>query len=379
MGEANPRVLLVSQRRLRPTVCRTSQNEYEDTIVQMDNVHLVAPPPIPRKFGEQGTLSGRIVGKLGMHIQHIPRPQTVPLNDNYDLLFVVIQHPTDLLILDGCPGWREKCRTAIVYLEELYPVELQYEKMLLPLKQFDYVVTNCYVTAQLMREKLGINAVFGALATDAIRFCPLPKNPQRVIDFLSVGRRSQMTHQALLDMARQRDFYYVYDTFSPKAVSSPSEHREMFATRAIRSRYFLANKPQVDNPSKTAGHEDVGMRYYEAIATGAVMVGEPPLKAAKWAEHFPYEDACIRLPWDSTDVMPFLDALDAQPERLERIRHANVMNSLTNHDWAHRWRDILELADLPKLPGLERRMDHLKELAGFVNHTLGPRRRSLVA
>jgi len=38
---------------------------------------------------------------------------------------------------------------------------------------------------------------------DTIFFCPYPDPPERFIDVLSIGRRSDTTHQALLRMAQE--------------------------------------------------------------------------------------------------------------------------------------------------------------------------------
>src|SRR3989442_4159287 len=50
------------------------------------------------------------------------------------------------------------------------------------------------------------------LAVDVLRFSPLPKPPPRSIDVCNIGRRSPVTHEALLRLARDRRIFYYYDT-----------------------------------------------------------------------------------------------------------------------------------------------------------------------
>ena len=149
----------------------------------------------------------------------------------YDLLFLIVQHPSDLNILHAYPSWRGHCRKAIVYIEELWTVELKHEKMLRPLEQFDHVLMNTADTVEPLGRLVGRPCDVAHVGVDAIRFCPLPNNAHRVIDFLSMGRRGETTHSALLKLARARDFYYEYDTVKAKHVLDTTDHRELLANR----------------------------------------------------------------------------------------------------------------------------------------------------
>ncbi|MDV2997032.1 MAG: hypothetical protein N4J56_006737 [Chroococcidiopsis sp. SAG 2025] len=44
---------------------------------------------------------------------------------------------------------------------------------------------------------------------DAIKFCPYPLERERSVDLYSVGRRSQVTHQALLELAENHSFLHI--------------------------------------------------------------------------------------------------------------------------------------------------------------------------
>ena len=375
---------MLSQRRLRPSVCRTSQNEYEDVITSIDAVEMLAPEPGGRRIaGPLRTVTDKIGRQLALDFVRRPIPQAIaprstPEHGPFDLFFMVVQHPSDLNILQALPDWRQLCAKAIVFIEELWVIDLKYEKMLRPLKQFDHVLIGTTETAEPLQQIIGKPCHPGHVGVDAIRFCPLPNSPVRTIDFLSMGRRSARTHAALMKMARSRDFYYEYDTIKAKYVLDTVEHRELLANRIKRSRYFLANRPKVDAEHQTARQEEMGMRFFEGAAGGAIMIGDRP-RTPYWDQLFDWPDACIDLPFDSEDIEDVLEGLEQQPERLARIRRDNVVNSLNRHDWAYRFQQILRLAGMNEHPNLHKRLQQLARLSNEASVEMSPAAASAVA
>ena len=65
-------------------------------------------------------------------------------------------------------------------------------------------------------------------------------------DVFSIGRHSARVHEALLQFAAARDLFYMYDTI-PAALLQPSsatQHRDLLANCAKRSRFFVAYEAQ---------------------------------------------------------------------------------------------------------------------------------------
>jgi hypothetical protein len=58
--------------------------------------------------------------------------------------------------------------------------------------------------------------------------------------------------------------------------------------------------------------------------------------------------------------------LEAQPQRLAQIRRNNVTNSLLRHDWAYRWRAILDYVGLSVTETLVEREAQLNSVASLV-------------
>jgi hypothetical protein len=146
----------------------------------------------------------------------------------------------------------------------------------------------------------------------------------------------------------------------------PAEHRQLLSNFVKRSRYFLAYPAKFDRPDETRGQEELGLRQFEGAAGGAVMLGSAP-QCEAYHRNFDWPDAII--PLSSTtpsEVGKLIAELDAQPDRVARIRRDNVANSLLRHDWVYRWRQMLEIIGLPPSEGMMLREADLKHLAGMV-------------
>jgi hypothetical protein len=203
---------------------------------------------------------------------------------------------------------------------------------------------------------------------DTIQFCPYPNPPVRSIDVYSMGRKSLVTHKALLKMAEGRQIFYIYDTFARMRTSVPKEHRNLLANIAKRSRYFIANAPKIDRQLEINGQCEISYRFLEGAASGTVMIGEPRGNDA-FKEHFDWPDAVIHVPYNTADIAKILEDLDSQPDRLKEIRKNNVVQCLLRHDWLYRWRAILELVGLKPKPALVAREERLKKLAIEIKKT----------
>jgi hypothetical protein len=183
-----------------------------------------------------------------------------------------------------------------------------------------------------------------------------------------MGRKSLVTHQALLKMAEQRKIFYIYDTSENMKTSLPRDHRILVANIAKRSRYFIANTPKIDRPFETHEQGEISYRFFEGAASGTIMIGEIG-ECEAFKKHFDWPNAVFLLPYNAENIAEILAELDSQPKRLEAIRKNNVVQCLLRHDWVYRWRDILSIAGLEPKPVLLARENHLKQLAKIVKET----------
>src|ERR1700738_1115668 len=200
------------------------------------------------------------------------------------------------------------------------------------LADFDHLFLGVRHPTQEVARIVGRPCTYLPLAVDVLRFAPYPHAPPRAIDVCNIGRRSPVTHAALLRLARERRIFYYYDTVRASGeggkqmtfrVNHASEHRPLLARQLQRSRYYLANRARVNEPEIIEGKEEISSRFYEGVAAGTGLLGEAP-RGAAFRKQFGWQDAVIRLPFDSPDAGEILEALDADPQRIERIRRENV-------------------------------------------------------
>jgi hypothetical protein len=204
-----------------------------------------------------------------------------------------------------------------------------------------------------------------------LRFAPHSLDAPRPIDVCNIGRRSPITHQALLDDAERRDGFYYYDTVAASGadlrqrtfrVDSPHEHRGMLATILKHSSYYIANRSFVNKPEFTSGREEISARFYEGAAAGTVMIGEAPRTDA-FRSQFDWPDAVIHLPFDSPDVGRILAGLNADPARLLAARCNNVREAALRHDWLYRIRTVFEALGLAPTAAMGAREERLRQIA----------------
>jgi hypothetical protein len=358
----NPRILIFSQRNIfKKALFRCAHYEFENIISQIDSVELLAPQL------DLSTRRHAIAKRIAFHapIALNPGIQRIPPKAHYDLFVAVCGAPADLLMVNAVGNWREACETSICLIDELWVREMAgHRHFLRILEKFDVVMLYYSQSVQALGERIQRRCVFLAPGIDTALFSPYPATPKRVVDVYSIGRRSETTHQALLKMASEDGLFYLHDSIAGDQAIDPSQHRALFANVAKRSRYFLVNPGLIDRPDKRGNQIEIGNRYFEGTAAGAILVGERP-NNQEFDKLFDWPDVVIPLPYNSSDVN-LIRELDQQPERQDRIRRTNAAQALLRHDWVYRWETILKTAGLEPMPGLLERKEHLRTMAAAV-------------
>jgi hypothetical protein len=365
---SSPRVLVASRRSIQPHVSWSSAYEFEDTVAAIDDVDLCVPETIEVSSSGlvQDALS-RVWDATGVTIQRRQRRRKVRLDGDYDLFFARIMTPYFFDHIDAIEGWREKCRIKVCWMEEVWQSMLEYEEWYKVLRDFDYIFVGRVDAAPTLSKIIDRPCTYLSFGVDALRFCPYPDSPTRSIDFYAMGRRSPVMHEALLDHARSHpNFMYLYDSVLKGNFSNgPEQHRELTANITKRTRYFLADRAKVDEPSVIRGDQVFGPRFFEGAAGGAILIGEPP-DCPVFREDFDWPDAVVPLRYGSSAILDLLAELDADPMRTERARRANVIHSLRRHDWLYRWQTILDTVGLEPTSAFSDRLDNLRRRADAV-------------
>ncbi|WP_235624154.1 glycosyltransferase family 1 protein [Mycolicibacterium goodii] len=382
---ANARVLCLSHRDIAPVISRCGMYEFEDVVGAIDAVDIVAPADAPdpaeadgsvhsavRTFARLGVKAGRrmqvkLEGATGRGGR---RRRPADIGGDYELLFVSAQSPLDIYNLGSMQMWRTTARTSICYVDELYARDIpRMGDLLKILRRFDHLFVSVRATVEPLERATGRPCHFLAPSTDALKFCPYPVEPERVIDFYAMGGSPPETHKALLRIAAASDWYYMYDVVTNCRVRSHEQHRSRLAELIKRSRFFLVTPVRWHDSERTGGEQEMGLRYFEGAAGGAVLIGVAPATAS-FTEYLGWEDSVIPLPLNSGDIAHVIAELEADPGRLDRISKTNVVNSLRRNDHVYRWAQILATAGLEETEAMADRRRQLEDRAASIEHVM---------
>jgi len=368
------RVLTFSMRRVATLVAYCTLYEFEDVIARETGADRVEPESVDGleflrkvyKVARAVTRSPALASRL------IPGFGALRLEKDYDLFLPVFNNPYELFALNAIPAWRDRSRFAACFISEVWQQFLP-EYLIETLARFDRIYLGVTQPIEAVARITGRPCAYLPLATDAVLFSPYPDPPPRGIDVCGIGRRSPLTHETLLALARDRGLFYYYDTVrAPDVVNSqrqttfnvsnPAEHRFLLANLLKRSRYFIANRARANEPEVTRGVEEIAGRFFEGAAAGAIMLGDPP-RTETFRALFDWPDVVLPVPVDAPGIGDTIAQLDADPVRTERIRRDGVVNSLLRHDWVHRLRAIFDAFGMAPTPGMLAREARLRGLA----------------
>lgn len=365
-GGHQPRICMFTTRNYARNAWRCGFYEGQDILSEIDCVDLLSLNPTRAhqwRASVQSDLIWHDITKkiVSMNLAY----RGIRLNTTYDLFIADVPRFRDLIQISAIRGWRDHCRTSVCCINELWAAHIpKIMPWLAVLKDFDHIVVGLKGTAAILSKALNRPCHFVPGGVDAIRFSPFPRCPERVIDIYSIGPIWDGLHRQLLGMASKYGLFYIYDTFraSDAQVKECAQHRNMFANFAKRSRYFIVAPAKAYQPDESKDQIEVGFRYFEGSAAGAILLGQIPHGEA-FDELFNWQDSVIEIKADGTDVEECLASLASQPERLQAISRRNAKHALLRHDWVYRWQQILDIASLPALPALDIRKEKLRALA----------------
>ena len=369
--DQSPRILVVSVRGYRFQAANCCIYEFEDLLTDCESTRLFVPQGEDSFVFNTARKIYRTAKYVGLSdksaAKYAPFNEELFLDQEYDLLFAVLDNPWQMHLLESIKGWREKCHKKACFIAEMWEPDLDNWRLAKePWEDFDHIFLGVTRCIEGLRKQIKPPITYIPPAVDTLRFSGYPNPPQRFINVSYVGRRAPAIHDALVNRATQDNFFYYYDTVRGKLeIGNPKEHRLLLAGLFQRTRYNITNYAKFNEAAETGGTQEIGYRFFEGAAAGTVMVGMPPSGDA-FPRYFDWEDAMIKVDLSGTDVVEAIAELDAQPERLERISRTNVANCLLKHDWAYRWRDMLEALDLEPSIKMTNREKRLQEIAAGI-------------
>jgi len=367
MNWRKPRICVLTARGFSHNAFMSGAYEAQDILLDIDDAELIYLKP-GRAYQLRQSTHARLVWHDFTRTLVFANMafEPVRLTKEYDLLVAYLPcHIDHLLQIAAVRGWKDYCKTSICWIDELYAVHIPKLKYWLPaLKQFDHIVVGYSGTVAALAEAIKRPCHWLPSGVDAIRFSPSPRPPDRVIDVYSMGRSAEGLHRALLELAAKNGIFYLYDTFETSLTNMNDyrQHRDMLANIMKRSRYFLVAPAKAGLPEATGNQIELGYRYYEGSAAGTVMLGQIPY-CETFNRMFNWQDAVVEIQADGSDVADVISMLAGQPERLMEISRRNAVEALLRHDWAYRWKKILDIVGIEPAPQLEIRENRLKLLA----------------
>ena len=359
------RTLVWSLRNVQNFVYNSCLFEFEDIIDSVDAVDLIAPP----QYDFAGRAIKRLVKAKTQSFKPLinlnPYFKSINIEQEYDVFFAILDFPWNISSINLLKNLRQKCKFTVCYIVELWNSDLpKFNNFLEFFKDFDLICVGHSHVAENVRKVTNVPCIYLAPGIDTIKFHPNFKEDRRSVDLCSLGRRSEVTHQALLNLAEEKQFYYFYDYVSGADLRSNrhQEHRTLTANLLKSSRYFITNHAKVNQPERTKGQMEIGYRFFEGAAAGNIMIGKPP-NTDSFKHYFDWQDAVISIAFDEPHIDKIILELDSQPEYLRKIQINNVVNSLRKHDWVYRWEQVLSKLGLPSTKAMEERKATLERMA----------------
>lgn len=325
------RVLIPTSRDAYRLVSYGMVVDFEDAVASASDVDLLPVPLYSRRAQVKGLLRGK------------PPRAANPPRSRYDVCLLVAMSPDWLPSLRYVRNLRKVAERVIVYLFDSWLSELpslRADRRVWSL--IDDLVVSFTHTAQPYAEQLPCRVHYLPQAVDARWFHPY--GGRRPIDVLSLGRRLATVHRQLLEISRQRDLFYHYQTHVAPQATSFQENQELIGRLCQLARVHVSWSVDRTNPLRAGEGAAVTARWFESAASGAVVIGAAP-GTDEFARLFPLSDFVLELdPETPATAEQVLDA--ALSDRHTDERHGLAEHVRRVHTWSVRWRQIVELCGL---------------------------------
>jgi Glycosyl transferases group 1 len=367
-GAPSPRICMPTWRNFANNAYRCGLYEAQDVLAEIDDVDLIRLDMTTwgawlGEYWLRRPLYHDMSSKL---IFANPGLKRVRLSRDYEVFIAVCATFEDLPYINAIERWRDHCKIAVCWLDELWVSGIANYKYWLPaLRQFDYVFVGCRDTVSALSDTAKLTCFWLPGGIDALRFTPFSHPAARLVDVYSIGRRYQGIHDEMLKAAEQGEIFYLHDTQVGGGLAEVydcRQHRELFANIAKRSRYFVVAAAKMDQSDYMQGQVEIGYRYYEGAAAGTVMIGDVP-DCEAYRELFGWPEAVIEIQPDGSDTMAVLRELGSNPERVATISRRNAKEALLRHDWSYRWSEVFRIAGIEPPLRKAAREQRLKDLA----------------
>src|SRR5262249_20988347 len=148
--------------------------EFEDIFAAVTNARRIDATDLPGlEFSRRAYKLVRLAsGSPGIARRLAPRPRSqVLLDRDFELFFPIFNHTYELYSLAMIPNWRQRCRKAACFINEIWSDMLP-EYLLELLAAFDHVFLGCRSSVKDVARITGRPCTYLPFAVDVLRFTP---------------------------------------------------------------------------------------------------------------------------------------------------------------------------------------------------------------
>lgn len=312
--------------------------DFEDEIVRLTGAERVLAPSraLPRFIGERLAHGTRYSGAR----RWVPKEE---YQLKADVLWVILMGPENFT-LDLYKDWDRHVGLKILYLFDTFDPQLTSIRRVVRATKWDFTSTAFFGAKTWLEEKTQREWHLVRHAVNLNRFRPAP-NEDRVIDFCAYGRRLGSVHKAMKQYCEGNGKYYDYTT---TALVQPEldarEHYAQYAWHLSHSVFSFSWPMELTDPNRARAHSPITCRWFEAAASGTVIVGQVPLEPG-FAMLFG-DNAVIEFDHDTGNLTDFCDSL--WEKRTCYLKSALERRQMLSSQWSWeaRIREIMEATGL---------------------------------
>jgi hypothetical protein len=321
------RVLIPTSRHVYRLVSYGMVVDFEDAVARTSDADLVPVPLRSRRTRVASLIRGRP-----------QRPAEAP-RSSYDLCLLVAMGAGWLPSLRCIRDLRRVSERVAVYLFDSWVGDLpRIAAMTRVWSLVDDLFVSFRHALEPYSERLPCRVHYLPQAIDARWFHPY--RTERPIDVLSVGRRQPEVHRRLLELSRERDLFYYYQTHAAPQAIDLAENQELLGRLCQSSRVHVSWSVDRTNPARAGEGAAITARWFESAACGAAVIGSAP-RTEEFLRLFPYEGFVRELDRgapSATEAVLYAALADWNDDQL-RVLADHVRRA---HTWEVRWREILE-------------------------------------
>jgi hypothetical protein len=338
------RSAVLSLRSVRPKPWMANLYAAEDLLVAGGADLLVAEPilSVPARVGRVGGPVGRLAARARI------APYRVDVSSQYDHLVVMVNDPGDLRVIHRLErSVSSFARRRTLVQTECWPMDVVRSERLVreTYAQFDDVFVTIEASVEPLRRLHP--RVHPLLQWADVAAHPGAQRFGRPIDVFNYGRRDDAQHRLLCEWADDDAHrWYHYDTYVEAITPDPIAHRRSMARMLANTRVAVCNYAAFTLTERLAGAKEAGIRFFEALAGGCVVMGELPTSEL-YKQAFAGVEGFIDWPLDADQLPPAFLEITADDECWQCVSWALRRFAVERHDLAHRLEEIHRTIGLP--------------------------------